>query len=71
MVTDVTIESLKEKADSTYTLIILAAKRARHLNLGGQELLEEYKGTKPVSKSLEEIQKGKITYRKNSADSIK
>ena len=71
MVTDVTIESLKEKADSTYTLIILAAKRARHLNLGGQELLEEYKGVKPVSKSLEEIQKGKITYRKNSADSIK
>ncbi|HKL74784.1 MAG TPA: DNA-directed RNA polymerase subunit omega [Halanaerobiales bacterium] len=71
MVTDVTIESLKEKADSTYTLIILAAKRARHLNLGGQELLDEYKGVKPVSKSLEEIQKGKITYRKNSADSIK
>ncbi|MGM0436840.1 MAG: DNA-directed RNA polymerase subunit omega [Bacillota bacterium] len=71
MVTDVTVESLKEKADSTYTLIILAAKRARHLNLGGQELLDEYKGVKPVSKSLEEIQKGKITYKKNSANSIK
>ena len=71
MVTDVTVESLKEKADSTYTLIILAAKRARHLNLGGEELLDEYKGVKPVSKSLEEIQKGKITYRKNSANSIK
>ena len=71
MVTDVTVESLKEKADSTYTLIILAAKRARHLNIGGKELLEEYKGVKPVSKSLEEIQKGKLTYKKNSADSIK
>ncbi|MGM0410174.1 MAG: DNA-directed RNA polymerase subunit omega [Bacillota bacterium] len=71
MVTDVTIESLKEKADSTYTLIILAAKRARHLNAGGQELLDEYKGVKPVSKSLEEIQKGKITYKKNSENSIK
>lgn len=71
MVTDVTIESLKEKADSTYTLIILAAKRARHLNLGGQEFLDEYRGVKPVSKSLEEIQKGKITYRKNSANSVK
>ena len=71
MVTNVSIESLKEKADSPYTLIILAAKRARHLNLGGQELLDEYDGEKPVSKSLEEIKADKITYKKNSADSIK
>ena len=71
MVTDVSVESLKEKADSPYTLIILAAKRARHLNLGGQELLDEYQGEKPVSKSLEEISADKITYKKNSADSIK
>lgn len=66
-----TAESLSDKADSPYTLVVLAAKRARHLNLGGKELLSEYKRIKPVSKSLEEIAADKITYKKNSKDSIK
>ncbi|MFP4020727.1 MAG: DNA-directed RNA polymerase subunit omega [Halanaerobium sp.] len=64
MITEPSSEELSDKADSLYTVIILAAKRARHLNESGQELMEEYRSQKLVSKSLEEIEKGKITYEK-------
>lgn len=65
MITYPSGDKLLKKVDSPYTLIILAARRARQLNIGGNEMLEEYKARKPVSKSLEEIATGKITYRKN------
>ncbi|MFW5987903.1 MAG: DNA-directed RNA polymerase subunit omega [bacterium] len=64
MITEPSAEELVDKADSLYTVIILAAKRARHLNQNGQELMEEYRSHKLVSKSLEEIEKDKITYEK-------
>lgn len=64
-------KDLLDKVDSPYTLIILAARRARQINISNSDLLEEYRGSKPVSKSLEDIAAGKITYRKNSEDSIK
>lgn len=64
MITEPSAEQLVDKADSLYTVIILAAKRARHLNENGQELMEEYRSQKLVSKSLEEIEKDKITYEK-------
>ena len=57
-------DELVKKVDSPYTLVILAARRARQLNLGGKELLADYKSEKPVSKSLEEIIEEKITYKK-------
>jgi DNA-directed RNA polymerase subunit omega len=62
MITEPSAEQLVDKADSLYTIIILAAKRARHLNEGGPEILENYRSHKLVSKSLEEIEKDKITY---------
>lgn len=65
MITYPSIDKIMEKIDSPYTLIILAARRARQLNIGGNELLEEYKSNKPVSMSLEEIAKGKVKYRRN------
>ncbi|MGP3777771.1 DNA-directed RNA polymerase subunit omega [Halanaerobium saccharolyticum] len=64
MITEPSAEQLVDKADSLYTVIILAAKRARHLNESGQEILEEYRSHKLVSRSLEEIEKDKITYEK-------
>lgn len=64
MITRPSAEQLVDKADSLYTIIVLAAKRARHINESGQELLENYRSHKLVSKSLEEIEKGKITYEK-------
>lgn len=71
MITEPSVEKLDNKADSPYTIVILAAKRARHINLTEKELLDDYNGEKPVTKSLEEIDKGKITYKKNRTDSTK
>ena len=71
MITEPSADQLQDKADSIYTVVILAAKRARHLNVGGSELLSKYKSNKPVSRSLEEIAKGKISYRKKSKNTIK
>ncbi len=64
MITEPSAEQLVDKADSLYTVIILAAKRARHLNEGGPEIMEKYRSHKLVSRSLEEIEKDKITYEK-------
>ncbi len=64
MITEPSAEQLTDKADSLYTVIVLAAKRARHLNENGQELLDKYRSHKLVSKSLEEIEKNALTYEK-------
>ena len=64
MITEPSAEELSDKGDSLYTLIILASKRARHLNENGEGLMDNYRSKKLVSRSLEEIEKGKITYRK-------
>lgn len=69
MITEPSAEQLVGKADSLYTIIILASKRARHLNEGGYELLDHYRSHKLVSKSLEEIEKDKLTYEKRHKDS--
>jgi len=71
MIARPSLEDLKDQADSPFTIIVMAAKRARNLNQGGKDLLNNYKGNKPVTKSLEEIQAGKIHYKKISGDSIK
>lgn len=71
MITYPSSDKLLSKVDSPYTLIILAARRARQLNIGGNELMENYKSKKPVSRSLEEIATEKISYRKNNEKGIK
>ncbi|GEK91711.1 DNA-directed RNA polymerase subunit omega [Alkalibacterium kapii] len=49
-------DDLLKKIDSKYSLVILAAKRAKQLhNEKGTEMLEEYKSVKNVGKALEEI----------------
>ncbi len=55
------IDKLLKKADSKYTLVIAAAKRARMLNEGAQKLVES-KSKKDVSIALEEISAGKIGF---------
>ena len=52
-----TLESLMEKVDSKYTLVILAAKRARELTVPGVNSAE-----KEVSAALKEIANDTITY---------
>lgn len=63
-------DQLMEKVDSPYTLIIMAARRARQLNAGHNEMLSEYMSIKPVSKSLEEIASGKIKYRRKNKKAL-
>ena len=56
-----TLESLMTKVESKYTLVTLAAKRARQLT-DGDEPLVDVDTTKVVSIAMEEIDQGKITY---------
>ena len=51
------IDYLAETVDSKYTLVILAAKRARELTVPGVNAAE-----KEVSTALKEISKDVITY---------
>lgn len=48
------IDYLAEKVDSKYSLVILAAKRARELVAHAPKLLDT-KSDKPVSVALEEV----------------
>ena len=56
------IDSLVKKVDNKYTLVTLAAMRARELNDGAAPLVEGAEGKKNVSIALQEIDDGKITY---------
>ncbi|MFA5785494.1 MAG: DNA-directed RNA polymerase subunit omega [Actinomycetota bacterium] len=74
------IEDLLEHVDSKYTLVIMAAKRAREISAYygqlGEGLSEfvppliEARSTKPLSIALEEIAAGKIRFER-TADGIK
>lgn len=56
------IDSLVKKVDSKYTLVTLAALRARELTDGQTPLITHAEGKKPATIALEEIYEGKITY---------
>lgn len=55
------IDTLINKVDSKYTLVIAAAKRARMLNEGARRMVDSH-SMKDVSIALEEISMGKIGY---------
>lgn len=57
------INDLKEKADSRYTIVNLAAKRARDI-IDGMPILTEAEAQKPVSIAANEIAEELITYRR-------
>lgn len=54
------IDKLNEKVPSSYSLIILASKRAHEMNETKYYLLNDYKSVKPVGKALEEIVAGEL-----------
>jgi DNA-directed RNA polymerase subunit omega len=78
-----TIDTLLEKVDSKYTLVILSAKRAREINSYYSQLgegrgefvppLVETGGlrNKPLSIALEEIAEDKVTFDRPDQSSIK
>ena len=55
------INSLMEKVDSRYTLVVAAAKRARQLAEGANKLTR-CSSEKPVTVAINEINEDKITY---------
>lgn len=59
------INLLRQKVDSRYTLVVLAAKRARDLVDGKPPLSYEYDDVKPVSIATDEIAEDLITYNRN------
>ena len=61
---DPSINKLLEVVDSRYTLVVLAAKRARQL-LSGDEPKLAAKSSKDVTIALEEISEGDILYRRS------
>ena len=58
------INDLRKKVDSKYTLVSLAAKRARDL-IDGMPPLVDIPVDKPVSIATEEIAEDKITYKRS------
>ncbi|MCF6094881.1 DNA-directed RNA polymerase subunit omega [Microaerobacter geothermalis] len=56
------IDVLVEKTGSKYTLVALAAKRARQLRETGKVLIEQPKSRKHVGMALEEIAFDKLTF---------
>ena len=65
------LEKSLEKVSNRYLLVVLAAKRARQLNRGAQNQVEQKQHTKPTSVSLEEIAQGKVGYRVKDEDTPK
>lgn len=69
MMLEPSVNVIKTKADSRYTLAILAAKRARDIIDGKPQLIEE-EMEKPVSIAAHEIAGDLITYTRDEADEI-
>ena len=60
------INEIRQKVDSRYTLVIMAAKRARDIVSGQPILTYECDETeKPVSVAAHEINEDLITYKRN------
>lgn len=65
-----TLDELMKKVDSRYTLVVMAAKRARVLTERGNDK-SDMAGDKPVTAAFKEIAQNKITYKKNRANDKK
>jgi len=63
MLLEPSITEIKEKADSRYTLVIMAAKRARDL-IDGKPALGDADPDVPLSIAAKEIVEGEITYKR-------
>ena len=65
---DPSIDSLMTKIDSKYSLVSVAAKRARHIAIRCKSYVNRYISHKNVGKALEEINADKlfIVYQTNN-----
>ncbi|AIF51942.1 MULTISPECIES: DNA-directed RNA polymerase subunit omega [unclassified Pelosinus] len=60
------LDVLVTKVDSKYTLVVLAAKRARELMDGSVPMVES-KSNKQVTIALEEVAQDKISYERTKS----
>jgi len=60
------LDGLVKHVDSKYTLVVLAAKRAREI-MDGDASMVECKSKKPVTVALEEVAQGRIVYERIKA----
>lgn len=64
------VDDLKTKIDSKYSLVSLASKRARAMQEGSPERLSSYTSEKNVGKALEEVAKGVLIQEKQDEKAI-
>lgn len=62
------IDSLLNKIDSKYSLVSVAAKRARYMQVHGDQKLAKPVSFKNVGRALEEINAGILTYTHEKTD---
>lgn len=55
------LDQLMEKVDAKYSLVIIAARRAREIQAGTPKMVESV-SNKPVTVALEELDAGKLYY---------
>jgi DNA-directed RNA polymerase subunit omega len=60
------LDVLVDKVDSKYTLVVLAAKRAREI-MNGEESMVDSKSNKPVTVALEEVAQGRIVFERTKS----
>ena len=61
------INEIRKKAASRYTVVVMAAKRSRDI-IEGKPILTECEINKPVSISAREIAEDLITYRRDTEE---
>ncbi|RUL55859.1 MULTISPECIES: DNA-directed RNA polymerase subunit omega [Lysinibacillus] len=64
------IDALKNKIDSKYSLVSLASKRARQMQEQGDEKLQVYVSYKSVGKALEEVAAGVLKKEKQDESTV-
>ncbi len=64
------VDALKKKIDSKYSLVSFASKRARQMQEEGGESLHKYVSYKPVGKALEEVAAGVLRKRRQDEAAI-
>ena len=57
------VNEIRKKADSRYTIVIMAAKRARVI-IDGKPILTDVENDRPVSLAANEIAEDLITYKR-------
>ncbi|MFZ5435557.1 MAG: DNA-directed RNA polymerase subunit omega [Bacillota bacterium] len=60
------LEELLKKVNEKYSLVVLAAKRARQVMEGDPKLVES-KSNKPVTIAMMEVAQGKVSFKRTRA----